>query len=127
MVVLSLLLACSACAAQTGARSADEQKYLVFFQEWSAQLDTPAQGAITAAAAEAKAHPTEHVTVTGFADPTGSPQANVEISRLRAQVVSDALVSNGVDQARISRSARGATEFMANSLESRRVEIAVGP
>ncbi len=98
---------------------------LVFFQEWSANLDEEGQGAVDAAAAVVKRHPGVPVTVIGFADPEGSPQANIDISRLRAQVVVDALIKDGVPAAQIIRQAKGATAFVSTSLESRRVEIVV--
>ncbi len=65
--------------------------------------------------------------VIGFADPVGSAQANIDVSRLRAQVVTDELTANGIDAGRIQRSARGATQFQLTAQESRRVEIVVGP
>jgi outer membrane protein OmpA-like peptidoglycan-associated protein len=66
------------------------------------------------------------VQVVGFADPAGSPQANVELSHLRAQVVSDALVAGGIPGSRITLQARGATSFELTSQESRRVVITIG-
>jgi outer membrane protein OmpA-like peptidoglycan-associated protein len=65
--------------------------------------------------------------VIGFADTVGSAQANIDVSRLRAQVVADALTANGIDAGRIQRAARGATQFELSAQESRRVEIVVGP
>ncbi len=102
------------------------QKYLVFFSEWSASISDTAKETIKAAADTAIANPTLPVTVAGFADPTGSAQANIDISRLRGQVVSDQLVADGVDPARIVHSAHGATDFTLTSQESRRVDIGIG-
>lgn len=119
---LMLLLAACAQPQDSGAR-----RQLVFFQEWSAAMDQEAQDAVNAAAAVVKANPTSPVTVIGYADPEGSPQANREISRLRAQVVTDALVKAGVPATQITREAKGSTAFVGTSLESRRVEIVVTP
>jgi outer membrane protein OmpA-like peptidoglycan-associated protein len=102
------------------------QAYAVFFAEWSAQLDGPAQGVVNGAAQFAKQHADFPVIVAGYADPEGSPQANIDISRLRAQVVADLLVADGVPLARIQRRAHGAVGFAATSQESRRVEITIG-
>jgi outer membrane protein OmpA-like peptidoglycan-associated protein len=101
-------------------------KILVFFQEWSAAIDKPAAGAITEAAQWAKDHPADAIKVTGYADPTGSAAANDYMSRTRAQVVADQLVTDGVDRSRIVLGAQGATGFTMTSQESRRVEIAIG-
>ena len=122
-----LLAALGGCAALMGPSAPGPmQKFVVFFPEWSAGLDGPAQAVITAAADAAKQTGNAPVTVIGFADPTGSAEANVYMSRTRAQVVTDALVQDGVAAGRIHRSARGETNFTATSQESRRAEIDVG-
>jgi outer membrane protein OmpA-like peptidoglycan-associated protein len=101
-------------------------RILVFFKEWSAAIDPPAAGAITQAAQWAKDHPADAIKVTGYADTTGSATANDYMSRTRAQVVADQLVTDGVDRSRIVVGAQGATSFTQTSQESRRVEIAIG-
>jgi OOP family OmpA-OmpF porin len=121
--VLAVLLL-GGCAALTS--SAPQQRYVVFFQEWSAQIDTPAQQALQAAATAAQKYPALPVTVSGFADPVGSVAANKDISRLRAQVVIDTLVKDGVAPARIRRRSIGAVDFTLDSQESRRVEVVLG-
>jgi outer membrane protein OmpA-like peptidoglycan-associated protein len=119
-----LALACLAgCAAPAPGPS---QKFLVFFTEWSANISDTARETIKAAADAANQKPTVPITVAGFADPTGSAQANIDISRLRQQVVSDQLVADGVDPTRIVHSAHGATDFTLTSQESRRVDIGIG-
>lgn len=120
--VICLLLVLSACATD---RDPGVHRHLVFFQEWSADMDQEAKDAVAAASAVVKRHPGVPVTVIGYADPEGSSQANRDISRLRAQVVVDALVKDGVPAAQITRQSKGATAFVATSLESRRVEIVV--
>ncbi len=117
-----LLLCLGACTASAPEAS---QRFVVYFQEWSAGLDDNAQKAIIGAAHWAQQHPTEAVTVTGYADPDGSQKANVDLSRTRAQVVVDQLTRDGVEPGRIRLTAHGMTDFTLSSLESRRVEIAV--
>jgi outer membrane protein OmpA-like peptidoglycan-associated protein len=121
-LAIALLLTLGACVMP----APPGQRFVVFFTEFSAQLDEPAKLAIAGAANYSKQHPAFPVQVVGLADPTGSPQANVDLSRLRAQVVSDALVAGGVPVAGITRQARGGTGFTLDSQESRRVEITVG-
>jgi outer membrane protein OmpA-like peptidoglycan-associated protein len=125
-VLLLAMLTLTACATtphQTSSTS--DQKFLVFFQPWSAALDQTAQDTISMAARAAGNVPSQPVTVAGFADPTGSAQANVDMSRTRAQVVIDQLIADGVDRNRIRRTVHGATDYTLNSLESRRVDILV--
>ncbi len=120
-VGLLLLSSLGACASDPP----PSQKFLVFFQEWSASLDDNAQAAITAAAGWAAQHPAQTVTVMGFAAPDGSQQANVALSRTRAQVVVDQLQRDGVDNRRIRLTAKGPTDFTLAPQESRRVEIGI--
>ena len=104
------------------------QRFAVFFTSWSARIDKPAEAVIGKAAAWAKAHPAQMLQVHGFASTVGSAPANKLLSQLRAQMVSDALVSAGVPAERIQRDAEGATPFAMDPQESRRVEIAfTGP
>jgi outer membrane protein OmpA-like peptidoglycan-associated protein len=76
--------------------------YPVFFQPWSAALDTNASRTISIAAKAAKANPNFPVVVTGSADTVGSEAANKDLALTRAQVVADALAADGVAQSRIA-------------------------
>ncbi len=64
--------------------------------------------------------------VVGYADPAGTPAAGAQLAKLRAQVVSDQLVQDGVPLARIQQSSTGTTGFAGSAQESRRAEIDVG-
>jgi len=96
----------------------------IFFEAWSALLEEPAQLALREAAERIKANPRVPVLVVGYADPRGSAEANMILSRLRARVVADALTTAGVPARRIRIIYRGATAGF-ESLESRRVEVRV--
>jgi len=80
---------------------------------------------IAQAAAAAKVSPTSPVRVLGYTDSAGSPGADVTLSQLRAQAVSDALVADGVEASRISHQGRGQTHEDPGQA-SRRVEIDIG-
>ena len=121
LLLLSLTVASSAGADETPGR-----KFVVFFQEWSAAVDEPAQAVIRQVSEWVKSHPGEKARVDGFADPAGSRAANILLSDLRAQVVIDQLVSDGVDPQRIVRRGHGPVQFALSSQESRRVEISIG-
>jgi outer membrane protein OmpA-like peptidoglycan-associated protein len=115
------------CAATTSPYAADPpaQKFVVFFGEWSAALDDNAQAVISNAAAGVKSHPGNVAHVNGFADPTGSREANILLSELRAQVVVDQLQTDGVDPSRIQQAGHGSVQFALTSQESRRVEVSI--
>jgi outer membrane protein OmpA-like peptidoglycan-associated protein len=115
------------CVMAGSVRAADPptQRFVVFFQDWSAALDDSAQAVISNAAEWVKAHPGNIAHVNGFADPTGSRKANALLSDLRAQMVVDQLLSDGVSERRIRQRGHGSVQFALSSQESRRVEISV--
>ena len=86
----------------------------------------PAEGVVVGAANWARNHPDMPVIVASYTDPYGSQKANADFTRLRAQVVSDGLVANGVLASRIERREIGSVKFQSDSQESRRVEIIIG-
>jgi outer membrane protein OmpA-like peptidoglycan-associated protein len=117
-----LLLSLAACALF----EPSGQRYIVFFRGSSAQMDDAAEAVLVAAANWAKKHLYIPVIVASYADPYGSEKANADFARLRAQVVVDGLVANGVIASRIQRREVGSVKFQSDPQESRRVEIAVG-
>ena len=120
---VAVMFALAACV--PAAPPANTAKFLIFFEGWSASLENGGKDTVKDAVAYAAQHPNSTVYVSGFADPEGSPQANKDISRTRAQVVADALVASGISRQKIEMRAVGATQYVDNSLESRRVEIAI--
>ena len=99
--------------------------YLVFFTERSSALEPSAADVVARAASAARAQPSSPVVVLGWTDSDGSKQADIELSRARAQRVADALVADGVAAGRITRHGRGQTGTDPG-VESRRVEIRIG-
>lgn len=120
--VLLLLLGLLPASAEAATPA---QAFVVFFQEWSAALDRPAQTVIRDAAAYARSHPREIVHVNGYADPTGSRKANTLLAELRMQVVIDGLHADGVPQSRMVGHGAGPVNFALTSQESRRVAITI--
>jgi outer membrane protein OmpA-like peptidoglycan-associated protein len=130
IVVASLVALSGILAAPLPAR-ARAKAYPVFFQPWSAAISDTAAQTIKTAARAALADPAAPVRVTGSADTVGSRLANKYMSETRAQVVSDALVADGVAAQRIRIDALGATLGPGTAPQSydqfsRRVVIDVG-
>lgn len=121
-LVTCLLCGLTAC----GGAPKPAQTFIVFFPDSSAQLDAPAKAMIEVAASWARSHPDSPVEVAGYADPQGSTRAAIEASRMRAQVVFEQLITDGVPASRIGRSARGPTDYTLSSQENQQVEIRVG-
>jgi len=112
--------------AQTPAGPAD-RAFVVFFQTWSGDLDGSAVKVIADVAVLAKANPGRKVVIHGFADPTGTARANALVSALRAELVANQLVADGVPAASIDQQAQGAVDFAMSSQESRRVTLTLSP
>lgn len=125
LVVLFAAVFVATCG-PSSAWAQKRQSFLIFFHEWSAEIDEAGRGVIAAALAFAKENPGLPIVVAGYADTTGSRQANLYLSLLRAQLVSDMLVERGIAAERIARIGEGSVSFVATSQESRRVEIAIG-
>lgn len=123
--VVFLFLLCFVFARADAAEPAT-QKFVVFFQQWSARLDDAALAVISDAGTYAKAHPGAVVHVQGFADPLGSRKANALLTDLRAQVVMDQLQTDGVPPLRMQGRGRGSVRYALTAQESRRVEISLG-
>jgi outer membrane protein OmpA-like peptidoglycan-associated protein len=68
----------------------------------------------------AERHPDMPVIVASYTDPYGGQKANADFTRLRAQVVSDGLVANGVLASRIER-----REILARALPKRQWRLLV--
>jgi outer membrane protein OmpA-like peptidoglycan-associated protein len=124
-LALSLLLLCLAAGQSNGADHG--RNYVIFFQQWSAAFDDSALHVIDQAAAWAKSHPDTPITIAGAADLTGSKQANILLSELRAQVVADQLAEDGADRSRIKQEGLGSVDYALSSQESRRVVISFPP
>lgn len=129
LAILSAALAVTTALAVTmalpGAPAWANRNFLLFFNEWSAEIDPAAQDVVAAASAYARENPAMRVDVVGFASNTGSPQANLYLSLLRAQLVSDRLAAAGVAPDRISRVGEGSVTPVGTAEEARRVEIVV--
>ncbi|WP_158744723.1 OmpA family protein [Acidisphaera sp. L21] len=112
------LLALSACAMQP-----PDRIYPVFFNDFSANLDPAGMGVVSNAASVAQKYPSYKVKVTGYSDRAGSPEADVSLSKARADAVAGLLMQDGVDAGRIVRSAVGTPPNSQPGVERRRVEI----
>jgi OOP family OmpA-OmpF porin len=94
----------------------------VFFEPFSANLGPEAREALREIAELANAHPRARLLVVGYTSPRGTSEANTLLARLRARVVADALIEDGLPTNRVRITSRGPTVGMED-LESRRVEV----
>jgi membrane fusion protein, multidrug efflux system len=97
----------------------------VYFARGQATLNAEAASAVRAAAASMMGIGTM-VTITGYADRSGSPEANVVLARQRAMNVKDALTNAGIAPERIRMLAPVEVTGNGSDDRARRVDIIVG-
>ncbi|HEY1794773.1 MAG TPA: OmpA family protein [Stellaceae bacterium] len=122
--ILGLLVmgALAGCAVQPSAPQEGE-RFLVYFDEFSANITAQAQSVIDEAAAKAKATQAKGIRIVAHASATGSPTANEYLTQTRAQVVADALQKDGINPAMLRQVATGQTPTGDTSVADRRVDL----
>jgi membrane fusion protein (multidrug efflux system) len=98
----------------------------VYFARDSAALDAEAASSIRQASAALMGIGTA-ITVTGYADRTGSREANVGLAKRRAIAVRDALVANGIAPQRIRLTAPVDVTGAGSDDRARRVDVGLAP
>ena len=98
---------------------------IVNFASGKAALDAEAIRLLEGFAPSMKAG-TNPIDVTGFADRTGNPAANVDLAKRRASAVRDALVGMGIPAERVRLKQPRDVTGPGSEAEARRVELSVG-
>lgn len=119
LFVLGALAGC----APMGPATQDGERFLVYFDEFSANITPQAQSVIDDAAAKAQATHARGIRIEAHASATGSSAANQKLTETRAQVVADALQQKGINPATIRQVAAGQTPTGDVSVADRRVDI----
>jgi OOP family OmpA-OmpF porin len=102
-------------------------KYRVYFEPYSADLDSQATSTIHSAVAFAKAHPALPITVAGYSAPP-DPKLDVQgLSDKRADAVKQGLIAEGITPNRIATVGNGITDPQTlPEVAVRRVDIGIG-
>lgn len=120
----AVLLFLAGCTPMTPAPSGVEDgRYLVYFNEFSADLTPDALNVVATAAQRAKEFAAKSILVQGRASATGSEAANQKLTETRTQVVYDALQRDGVNPTIIRQQPLGQTTSTDTSVMDRRVDI----
>src|SRR5438046_9215219 len=94
-IAASLLATAAGCAPM----GADSGRFLVFFDEFSANLTPEAHAVIANAAQRVRETRSRAVRIEARASATGSPAANQRLAETRSQVVADELAKDGISPA----------------------------
>jgi outer membrane protein OmpA-like peptidoglycan-associated protein len=81
--------------------------------------------AITTAVSWLKADEGRTIVIAGFADPSGTHEANLALSQNRAEAVKDAIVSAGIDGSRIEVQAYGDTQLKYGRSDARNRRVSI--
>ncbi len=115
----ALLFLLAACVAP----SADNGRFLVFFDEFSANLTPEAHKVVADAVRRVRETGTRSVRIEARASATGSPAANQRLAETRSQVVADELAADGISPAMLHQVPIGQTGSGDPSVAERRVDI----
>jgi outer membrane protein OmpA-like peptidoglycan-associated protein len=117
------LIACAALAPRGFAEEGNGKRFLIYFDEFSANLTTQARGVIADAAKQARDGNAKAVRVEARASATGSQKANHYLAQTRSQVVADELEHDGVNPATVQQVPIGQTGSEDPTVAERRVDI----
>ena len=118
LTAASLLALLAGCAPM----GADAGRFLVYFDEFSANL-TPEAHTVIANAAQRARETRSRVRIEARASATGSPVANQRLAETRSQVVADELARDGISPAMLRQVPIGQTGSGDPSVAERRVDI----
>ena len=115
-LVFVLLAACAPMGADNG-------RFLVYFDEFSANLTPEARTVLADAARKARETNSRSVRIEARASATGSPVANQRLAETRSQVVADELKADGISPAMLRQVPIGQTGSGDPTVAERRVDI----
>lgn len=84
-----------------------DQTVQIYFEPESAEVTKEGRAVLRAAASQSKSCRLDGVDVLGLSDSTGAPDANLDLSKRRAQSVTAALTAAGLPGAEFKLSAAG--------------------
>lgn len=105
----------------------------VTFKTNSAVITPTSKLVLDSAVAYLKARPNSAVEVRGHTDSVGNDEANMRLSKARAEAVRDYLIANGIEAGRLTANGYGETEHVAPNdtpagrEQNRRVTLRIAP
>jgi outer membrane protein OmpA-like peptidoglycan-associated protein len=119
------LMSATVASAQTPANAptAEIPRFLVYFDEFSANLSDEAKATIADVAKRARDTGAKGIVVQARASATGRPETNKYLAQTRSSIVADQLEENGIARAMIRQEPIGQTGSSDPSVYNRRVDI----
>ena len=119
------LTGATAASAQTPATTPTREipRFLVYFDEFSANLSDEAKATIADAAKRARDSGAKGIVVQARASATGKPETNKYLAQTRSSIVADQLEEDGIARTMIRQEPIGQTGSSDPSVYNRRVDI----
>jgi outer membrane protein OmpA-like peptidoglycan-associated protein len=121
---LAIVVLALACVWSVTTR-AEETRFLVYFEEWSARLSPDAERVIAEAAKKATEVGAPKIRIEGRASAIGSPKTNKLLAETRTSIVADELQHDGVAGASIHEIPIGQIGSGDTGVTDRRVDIII--
>ena len=122
--LLSMFVAVGSTNAQTPNTSNSElPRFLVYFDEFSANLSAEAKSVIADAAKRAKETGAKGIVVQARASATGTAETNKYLAQTRSSIVTDQLEEDGIARTLIRQEPIGQTGSSDPTVYNRRVDI----
>ena len=122
--LLSMFAAVGSANAQTPNTSNSElPRFLVYFDEFSANLSVEAKSVIADAAKRAKETGAKGIVVQARASATGKAETNRYLAQTRSSIVTDQLEEDGIARTLIKQEPIGQTGSSDPTVYNRRVDI----
>lgn len=99
----------------------------LYFEVDKSDLPSDTAGSLVATVEYLKANPAAVAVISGYHDPTGNRDHNIELAKNRAVAVRDFLVKSGIEEARIEMQKPIETTGSGDLEQARRVEVSVRP
>jgi OmpA-OmpF porin, OOP family len=125
LLLLPALAAASAASGQSASNttSAESPRFLVYFDELSANLSDEAKTIIADAAKRAHESGAKSVVVQARTSATGTVETNNFLAQTRSSIVTDQLEADGIARAMIRQEPIGQTGSEDPTVYNRRVDI----
>jgi outer membrane protein OmpA-like peptidoglycan-associated protein len=124
MFLLSALAIATAAKGQApNTTSSELPRFLIYFDEFSANLSDDAKRVIADAAKRAKETGVKGIVVQARASATGTAETNKYLAQTRSSIVTDQLEEDGITRSMIRQEPIGQTGSSDPTVYNRRVDI----
>jgi len=123
VLLAALTITAAANAQTTNTMTSELPRFLVYFDEFSANLSDEAKSVIADAAKRAKDTGAKGIVVQARASATGTVETNKYLAQTRSSIVTDQLEADGIARTMIRQEPIGQTGSSDPTVYNRRVDV----